>query len=331
MAQKFFNQKVKNRKGNKTKIIIIVVCLIVIIASLIIFITTKSHKKGNQNQKIVLRDQISLEINSKIPDKDIFFKELANVDENDIKIDYSNIDFKNIGNYTAIVELYNKKYKVKVNIVDTIAPNLVVKNITINKGEKYKATDFVTSCTDNSNKECKIDFYNVSLDENGNKIDYSKYEKEGTYDVQIIATDEAKNHTIKKVKLIIGTNTKPKPNNCKFGNNEYDKDNYTMSLDISTNGCALESKVNQNENILKEIDKIYENETNKLLKEFKLLNINDDLVLKRNRIEIPNKEKTGIVGYQIEITITINNEIKEKYTLNSDGTRNYSINKYNLK
>ena len=340
---KFFNQRVNNDKKNKIILIIIIIGILLVIVITTAIIHNKSKNKELSNAKIEIRDEVTLEINAEKPEKTVYFKSLENVNEDDIKINYENVNFSELGTYKAKIKVNNEIYEVNIRIVDTIAPNLELKDLTIEKGTVYKPEDFVDTCEDNSNKGCKISFDELTPDKDGKKIDYSNYTEEGTYDIKITAEDDAKNNTTKKTTLKIGPSTGITPNGptdpeeitppelCTYGSYEYDKVNYILSLDISNKGCAVESKLNQNPNVLDTLDKILINEKEKLMKEFESLNITDPVDVTSSSNQIPNIDKKGIVGYQIEIEVVVNNEKIEKYYLKADQTRVYTINKYNLK
>ena len=192
---KFFNQKVKKNKSNFTSII--VVCSIVGILLLIFVAVMASVFGGNKHSDAVvyLRDDAAIEVNNKDIDKTLFFEELKNVKESDIKVDYSKVNFNEVGTYEVNITIYKKKYKAKLQVVDTESPILKVKDVTISVGDTYKAKDFVESCKDNSNKECNVEFYDSGVNQNGEKLNYGSFTNEGTYTIQLIASDESGNKT----------------------------------------------------------------------------------------------------------------------------------------
>ena len=177
---KFFNQKVKKNKSNFTSI---VVCSIVGILLLIFVAVMASVFGGNKHDDavITLRDDAAVEVNNEDVDKTLFFEEIKNVKENDIKVDYSKVNFNEVGTYEVNITIYKKNYVAKLQVVDTEAPILKVKNVSISAGEIYKAKDFVESCKDNSNKECNVEFYDSGVNQNGEKLNYDSFTSEGTY------------------------------------------------------------------------------------------------------------------------------------------------------
>jgi hypothetical protein len=124
---------------------------------------------------------------------------------------------------------------------------------------------------------------------------------------------------------------------CKYGNSDYDTTKYVLASDITTNGCAVDLNLYQSETAQAPAKKMITNDEDKIKNEFKTLNLNvTDIYLNSTLTPIINLTGNGIVGYGIEITQSIINskgekEVITKYQLKTDGSRIYSINKYNLK
>ncbi len=330
---KFFNQKVKKNKNKITSVILVstIICVIIIIIGGILFILLNSNK--HTDAVITIRDDAAVEVNNENIDKTIFFEEIKNVKEKDIKVDYSKVKFNEVGTYEVTIKIYNKKYTAKLQVVDTESPILKTKDVSIDVGETYKAKDFVDSCKDNSNKKCIVEFYDSGVNQNGEKIDYSAYTTEGSYTVQIIASDKSGNKTSPiSATLNIGNGSKTETK-CTYGNNEYDSSKYNMAVNVTDNGCALDLNLYQNEEILAPVNKLIESEISKVKKEFSKITLNvKDVYINSSIGTILNNSGNGVVGYSVKITVSIYNndvnEVIEDYYLNSNGSRNYLINKY---
>ena len=283
---KFFNQKVKKgrskTKSNNNKVLLI--SIIAVVAVIIIGVLISVFFRNSHDDAIVkIRDVIAIEVNNENVDKNLFFEQLENVKEKDIKITYKNVDFSEVGTYDVVIKIYGKKYNSKIQIVDTEIPELIIKDVKINIGESYKANDFVKSCQDNSNKDCIIDFYDLSLDQKGEKIDYRNYTKEGSYEILIVASDASGNKTSPmKATLTIGNDTVVKPITCKYGNAEYDTTNI-LAVNVTKEGCALDLNLYNDENVLAPVNELIKSENEKIKKE-----IND---LKKIIIEQNSKNK----------------------------------------
>lgn len=334
MARKFFNQKVNNTKKTITQILIISGSILGII--ICIFLANKFNNNNNANAKITMRESVAIEINTDYPDKTVFFEELENVKEDDIKISYADADISKIGEYPIAIKVNNKTYKSTLKVVDTEAPTLKLKNLHINKGEKYKTKDFIDNCTDNSKEDCKIDFYNLATDQDGNTINYENYTNEGTYTIQISASDNSENTVIESTTLTIGegNNNITNPTTCKYGNNDYDYKKYVLATDVTENGCALDLNLYKDEKIMAPVKNLMEQETKKLKNEFSKLNVQGNITLNRYTEAILNTSGNGIVGFSLHMELIVTNngkeEVAESYYVKSNGTRVYSINKYYL-
>ena len=333
MARKFFNQKVYNRKRkDMIQLSVILVSVIGIVLSLFLISYFKSKPKKEIYVKI--HDQISLEINAEKPDEMIFFKELKGVKEKDLKVDYSKVEFDKLGSYKVKIKIKNKNYNSKINIEDYTAPKLTLKNVKIEKGNKYKAEDFVEKCIDNSKEECIISFYKEAIDSRGKLIDYESYSKPGNYEIKVIAKDSSDNETIKVAKLTIGDKPKKeeKPVLCEFGNLDYSNEHILANM-IGSNGCAVDINLYHDEGIRNNINNIANSETKKLQMELnKLPNLPENITINRLVNAVLNNEGTGFVGYSlfIEAKGSENKNIVSFY-LTLDGERHYIDNPYKLK
>lgn len=334
MARKFFNQKVNNTRKTIIQILIISGSILGII---ICFVMVNIFSNNNNNNaKITMRDSVAIEINTNYPDKTVFFEELENVKEDNIKISYADADISKIGEYPVAIKINNKTYKSILKVVDTEAPTLKLKDLTIKKGDKYTAKDFIESCTDNSKEDCKIDFYNLATDQDGNTINYDNYINEGIYTIQISASDKSENTIIESTTLTIGegNNNITTPTTCKYGNNNYDKQKHVLASDVTENGCALDLNLYKNEKIMAPVKNLMEQETKKLKNEFSKLNVQGNITLNRYTEAILNTEGNGIVGFSLHMELIVTNngkeEVAESYYVKTDGTRVYSINKYYL-
>lgn len=338
MARKFFNQKVK-KSSSRSKIayIIIGICLLLIIVTIILFIIFR--RQMPEDAVIEIRDVVTVEVNSELPDKTLFFAELQNVKEDDIDISFAEADITKVGDYKVEITIFGNNYESTLSVVDTQAPILTVHNFSISISESYSASDFVESCSDNSGDECNISFYEMGMDQDGNIIDYSSYSEEGNYSIQIIATDASGNSTTATMAtLTIGDSvSEPEPTSCSYGNDEYDSNTYILAVNVTQNGCALDANLYENETVNAPAYELADSDTEKLQKEINKLNINQDLEKSLNRIITPvlNEQGTGLVGYSIQHELTIiyedgSSELVASYYISTNGERIYTVNKYNL-
>ncbi len=345
MAKKFFYDHVHNTRRTIINAIIIGICVIGIIICFIVTRNFEGEDKNKPQGTLSLKSEATVEVNEKYS-KDIFFAKIENVELDDIDIEYpENFDISKAGEYDVKVTVGDESHNTKLKVVDTIMPELEVKEVTINENDSYKAKDFVKSCTDNSNKNCTIAFYKAGTDEDGNKIDYSAFKESGTYSIKISAKDDAGNENVKETKLIIkdkNTTTEPeKPSvtECKYGNTEYDTNEYLLAVDKSTGGCAVSIDLYKNEDMTKEINNLMETETVRIQKDvrnLKIPNIKEGSIpaLNRKATVILNKDGSGIVGYELRITINVETDkgivTVVDYKVDDNGKRVFISNDYNL-
>ena len=343
MANKFFYNRVYNTKRNITSAIIIGACVIGVIICFIFVSGNNVQNHSTNNGNLSIKNEVIVEINQKF-EKDIFFSKIENVDLNDINITYDlYYDISKVGRYNVTLEVNGKEYNSILNVVDTTKPELVLEDLKIKKDEKYFADDFVVSCSDNSDEDCIIYFSEDGIDEEGNSIDYSKYTEEGKYQIKITAKDINDNQTTKTATLIIegesGSNPEDDPGSdepivCKYGDNVYDSENYLIAVDITANKCAISLDLYKDETMTTEINKLMDTETTRIKKDVEALNLTGTLALNRKVTAVINKSGTGIVGYELKISVTISNDGETKtvteYKVDSEGNRVFIENPYNL-
>lgn len=189
----------------KKKLIIILVLTILLLLGITLFIVFGKKDKEeksidkvqNNEEQLIIKENIKAEINSDVLsvkdffENNIIFNGEINYFENDKKIKFDT-EYNKIGSFKVVIKINNKNYETTLNINDTIAPTLKLKELTITLDDKFEVKDFVESCKDNSEEDCTL-----SYKEN------KKYTKAGTYDVTIIAKDKSNNETEETTKLII--------------------------------------------------------------------------------------------------------------------------------
>ena len=125
MARKFFNQKVS---GSSNKTIAYAIVGGVLVAMVIfIFMVVFTNQSDAGDPIIEIRDLVTVEVNSELPDKTLFFAELQNVDEDDINISFADVDLSKVGDYPIEINLYGETYDTKLSVVDTVSPEKQLK------------------------------------------------------------------------------------------------------------------------------------------------------------------------------------------------------------
>lgn len=114
-------------------------------------------------------------------------KHLYFVKKGDVSIQ-SDTDVNNLGEYSVTYSCKGKNYTAKVNVVDTTAPTLSVHPCTVDLTQEITPEMFVDEASDAT--EVAVQFKN--------EADWSA---EGTYDIEISATDTSGNETVQKTTL----------------------------------------------------------------------------------------------------------------------------------
>ncbi len=96
--------------------------------------------------------------------------------------------------YTFSISCEGNVYRGKVKIVDTVAPRVLLKNVSVGINGEVLAKDFISSCEDKT--ECSYSFKDEA------KVKES-LDKEGEYEVEIVAKDTSGNETVAKGKLTV--------------------------------------------------------------------------------------------------------------------------------
>ncbi len=108
---------------------------------------------------------------------------------------------------------------------------------------------------------------------------------------------------------------------CNFGNDDYNSDKFTLSVNLSKNGCAVDPNKKYNDSSY-----LSTTDSTKVKNELKAkgyrLPDKDGYVYKY--VPVYNKKGTGLVGYQLEVEVKAFSDIKllvSKYIVRSNGTR----------
>ncbi len=208
----------KKIKLNRKKVIIWTLSIIAVVCIGVV-ITLTICNKNRQSKKLWSFETVNktIEIYTEVPQATDYIKSLntpsLTISKDSLQIEYldsnnqitklptEKIDGKKVanklGNYQ--VHLYNKEgtidQKVILSIVDTTAPILTLKDVTLTKGQDITAESFVENCTDNSKTECHLAFAQETIP---NAV--------GEHEIVIKASDDSGNETIKTAKLFVKEN-----------------------------------------------------------------------------------------------------------------------------
>ena len=187
-------KKVKTETDEQKKALntntLIAIGLIAILAGLVYYILHRKTEKDFQplNVTVELGDKLPLRTSSYVkPGVGKSVNELSYV------LDKSQVVVDQVGIYDFTVTYKGLTKTGKVEIKDTTAPDLIVREVIIKEGTVYSADMFVKECHDWSG--CEYSFEDKETTE--------KYHLPGTYDVFIVALDPYGNKTTKKTTLTI--------------------------------------------------------------------------------------------------------------------------------
>lgn len=187
MDQDFYFEESNPRK---TKVVIIVLVLVFII---IVGILLYARSRYTLNIKKDLKFEVGSTLSNDVRD---FVKNRV-VDENDYTLMLSGVQqedgvLNKVGDYTFKIKYKNITKTGHIKVVDTVAPNVEVSDLTVGVDEEFLPDDFIALCDDYS-KPCKVEYVN-SESEDLNK-------KEGSYTLEIKISDSENNSVKKEVKL----------------------------------------------------------------------------------------------------------------------------------
>lgn len=220
----------KYAKKGRLKWLIIGLSALVLIIIIIIVILATRNKRPNPVEPAIpvfeLKEELTIEAGSPLPDVTDYFNTLENIDINEIKVTYpdefelsydtslcteeeeSEIfseeepkyeDYDCVQNYLItpatygiVIELQEREYTVTLNVVDTRPPVIITKDVEIYEGDTYELNDFIDSCFDITS-ECSLSYYTEDTDEQGYRINYSNITEVGEHTVKIVATDDYEN------------------------------------------------------------------------------------------------------------------------------------------
>lgn len=198
----------KELKKNQKRTIIIVSLIILVLVAIISFFLLKINKKeSNTDERTITVNELSLELGEKIPVASDFSNDLTDYEVIIDGLDSETLDI--IGTFNVTLKNDKKEYQTKITVQDTLAPTLVLKEVTITEGEQLSIDLFIESCEENSKGICKYSY----TDESSNEIESIDLSV-GEHVVNIIAKDETGNRSkIQSTKLIVNKKTEEKPTN----------------------------------------------------------------------------------------------------------------------
>lgn len=171
--------KLRLRKGRAA-------ALLVVLVSFISFLCYCTWRRFNPIRFI--STPVSAELGS-APNPKNWIASVWHGDADDVKV-VGNVDTSQIGTQNLTFDLNGQQQNLPVNIIDTTAPHLEVKDVETGIKDEVDPESFVTECTDLSRTT-------LSIADPSSIREYVP----GTYDVTITAMDEYGNRTSRKARL----------------------------------------------------------------------------------------------------------------------------------
>ncbi|MCD7809826.1 MAG: polysaccharide deacetylase family protein [Erysipelotrichaceae bacterium] len=164
----------KKINKNRFKIIAIMAVLLICIIGSIVLYTKLSIS-------ITFVSSATVEINSEL-DPYAYIDELKNCEKEDITIDSTQVNMSELGTYSIIYTIKDKEYALNIDVVDTKAPTLSLKDVNIDYGDEVTVDDFIDIVADDT--EVKKYF----------KEEYD-FTQEGDQEIVVVVEDTSGNIT----------------------------------------------------------------------------------------------------------------------------------------
>ena len=132
---------------------------------------------------------VNVEINSEV-DYVSYIKEVKNGKIEDVVIDSSHVKTEALGSYVVYYTYKDKTQELNVSVVDTTAPVVEVKTLSVLQGTNVKVEDLIVNITDATTTTSSFE------------KDYD-FSKEGVHEVNIVVEDISKNKTVQKTTVEI--------------------------------------------------------------------------------------------------------------------------------
>lgn len=191
------NQDFYFEEANPRKTKLVIACLIALFSGVVVI---GFFVRGRYT--LNLKKNLKFEVGTKISDDVSTFVKNKVLDEDDYTVLLSGVPIEDgvlnkVGEYSFKVKYKSITKTGHISVVDTVAPEVTVEELTVGVDEEFDRDDFVTVCDDYS-KPCKVEYEGEGAQ--------ASYDKEGIYDFKIKVSDAVGNSVKKDVKLIVKKN-----------------------------------------------------------------------------------------------------------------------------
>lgn len=298
----------KSKKMSKTTIILLVILLICIIGAGIYFVLTNVKNPTSKGTINLISDPLMWELGTELPSDVSRYATITGFDQSNCKVDTSKVDKTKKGSYEYTLTCGNLSKSGKIILDDKSAPVVTVKELTVLPGTKVQIEDFIVSCSDASNCSYGLENSSVSLEQMAME--------EGSYQFNIIVSDDYNNQATVALNLVVSNNAPVKYMYCTPTESEDSEINATLQI-------AYNYGIN-NDNVLVKTEKIYTY----------TFDVEEDYLKVKNAYD----EATGIQGTvgvtafdDDEFIITITKALTEEDLANEFNVSSFSTNYDELK
>lgn len=214
----------------KNKIIMVIIAILIISivgginANSIISMFT-GNKNKIERKSVILSENLSAEMGSTSTISNF----ISESNDAEISNGGDQVDTSNLGTQTITIKFNDgveeQEMNTTINIIDTTAPELVTKDVKTEENTSVAITDFITSCSDNSKKECNYKYL-----ENNEETDTIALGI-GTRQIIIEAFDESGNKVQKEVSLSITKKVTSKQADTNFPKSSTTNNTTTSQID----------------------------------------------------------------------------------------------------
>lgn len=189
MDQDFYFEEANPHKTKR----IIIFLIILFLALAVLFLYYRSRYTLN------IRKDLKFEAGSVLSQDVRDFVLNKVVDQNDYTLMLSGVQMEDnvltsVGEYTFKIKYKNITKSGKIKVIDTVAPKVEVKDVTVGLDEEFEPSEFISVCEDYS-KPCNVEYVSEESEE--------LYKKEGSYNLKIRVSDSVGNSVKKDVNLTV--------------------------------------------------------------------------------------------------------------------------------
>ncbi len=223
-------QKKEKKPLSKTTIILMAVLLILVIGCGVYFVLNGS--KANVSKVSIVANDMFLDLGKPLSTKIADYGSVQGYDINNCTLDTSKVDLTKMGSYEYKITCGPTVKTGTIVLQDNVAPEVTVREVMVVPGAALKLEDFIVSCEDFTSCSYELADSTQDLD--------TLTETEGTYEVEILVSDEYENQKKVVATLVVSLNAPVKFMYCtptSLPNNTLNADlDVSYSYGISTDG-----------------------------------------------------------------------------------------------